>query len=205
MLSIVVLMELKIYFDTKFVLLTDSKGTKKIENFYICNDNSTLLKAINSLAEEACNYAVLYNESIDFLLQLFKSNYTYIEAAGGFIKNELGEYLFIYRREKWDLPKGKLEKGETPEVAALREVAEETGLQNVIEKDYRCSTWHTYEMYGQKVLKQTYWYNMEAQKNQNSAPQTEEEITELQWLAESDFGKVFENTFPSIITVINCK
>lgn len=203
MLSIVVLMELKIYFDTKFVLLTDCKGTKKIENFYICNDNSTLLQAIDSLAQEAHNSAVLYNTNFDFLLNLFKSNYTYIEAAGGFIKNEFNEYLFIYRREKWDLPKGKLEKGETPEVAALREVAEETGLQNVIEKNYRCSTWHTYEMYGQKVLKQTYWFDMEAEKNQKSAPQTEEEITELQWLSEDKFPQVFANTFPSIITVIN--
>lgn len=58
-------------------------------------------------------------------------------------------------------------------------------------------------MYGQKVLKQTYWFNMEAQKNQDSAPQTEEEITELQWLSEDKFPQVFANTFPSIITVIN--
>lgn len=157
------------------------------------------------MSGNAYDQAVLYHENFDTLLQMFKSNYTYIEAAGGYIQNELGEHLFIYRREKWDLPKGKLEKGETPEVAALREVAEETGLQNVIVKNYRCSTWHTYEMYGQKVLKQTYWFNMEAEKNQKSAPQTEEEITELQWLSETDFDKVFANTFPSIITVINNK
>ena len=75
----------------------------------------------------------MYNENFNELLSLFKSNFRYIEAAGGFIKNEEGENLFIFRREKWDLPKGKLELGETPEVAALREVSEETGLQKVVE------------------------------------------------------------------------
>ncbi len=160
---------------------------------------------MQELAQNGSEFIVLFNENFDELLSLCKSNFKYIEAAGGFIKNEFGEYLFIYRREKWDLPKGKLEEGETPSVAALREVSEETGLQKVTEKNYRCSTWHTYELHGEQILKQTYWYNMEGEKQQKSTPQLEEEITELQWIAPDNFPEILSNTFPSIIEVINIK
>ena len=192
-------MEYTIYFDEKSLVLTDDKNhfEKKFK------DNADILSAIDSLQQQST--VILYSENVLDLLNKLKSNFTYIEAAGGFIKNEFDEYLFIFRREKWDLPKGKLEAGETPEIAAIREVQEETGLQNVTMKQYRCSTWHTYELHGKNILKQTYWYDMEATKNQDSKPQTEEQITELQWLKQQDFAKVFANTFPSIASVINSK
>lgn len=196
-------MDVKIYFENKYVLLTDDKGTKKNEIIYNYKDKSDILAAIDALAKSPQYSVVLYHEDCDKLLKSFMACFTYIEAAGGFIRNEAGEYLFIFRRGKWDLPKGKLEVGETPEVAAVREVQEETGLMNVTLTNYRCSTWHTYELHGKQILKQTYWYNMEASRNQSSKPQTEEEITELQWIAPSDFNKVSENTFPSIISVID--
>lgn len=192
-------MEYTIYFDEKSLVLTDD--TNHFEKKF--KDNADILSAIDSLQQQST--VILYSENVLDLLNKLKSNFTYIEAAGGFIKNEFDEYLFIFRREKWDLPKGKLEAGETPEIAAIREVQEETGLQNVTMKQYRCSTWHTYELHGKNILKQTYWYDMEATKNQDSKPQTEEQITELQWLKQLDFAKVFANTFPSIASVINSK
>lgn len=184
-------------------MLTDGKGTKKNENFRICRNKSDIQSAIRAITESSEDSLVLQNDNFEELLALFKSQFKYIEAAGGFIRNEFGEYLFIFRREKWDLPKGKLEEGETPEIAAIREVQEETGLQKITENSYRCSTWHTYELRGEQILKQTYWYNMEASKCQDSKPQTEEEITELQWIEPKDFEKILKNTFPSIISVIN--
>ena len=159
--------------------------------------------AIRAITQSNGDSGVVQNDNFDSLMELFKAEFTYIEAAGGFIENEDGEYLFIFRREKWDLPKGKLEVGETPEIAAVREVQEETGLMDVTRTSYRCSTWHTYELHGKQILKQTYWYNMKATKNQSSKPQTEEEITELQWIAPSNFKEISKNTFPSIISVIN--
>ncbi len=195
-------MELTIYFDEKSIVLTDDKSVLSQKAIAFKN-NSSIQFAIDSLKNQ--NNAILYHENFQSLLNQFKANFKYIEAAGGFIHNEFDEYLFIFRREKWDLPKGKLEAGETPEIAAIREVQEETGLQNVTMKQYRCSTWHTYELRGEQVLKQTYWYDMTATKNQDSKPQTEEQITELQWLTKKDFSKVFANTFPSIISVINSK
>ena len=116
MLSIVELMELKVYFENKFVLLTDGKGTKKIENFRVCNNKSDMQAAISAITQSNGDSVVVQNDDFDSLMELFKAEFTYIEAAGGFIENEDGEYLFIFRREKWDLPKGKLELGETPEI-----------------------------------------------------------------------------------------
>lgn len=185
-----------IYFDEKSLILTDENANT---DFSGC-EKSTIAQAIQVLQNKTCVY--IYNDDFDKLFEAFKSCFKYIEAAGGFIRNENDEYLFIFRREKWDLPKGKLEEGETPEIASVREVQEETGLQSVTRKDFRCSTWHTYELRGEQILKQTYWFNMEATKNQESKPQLEEQITQLEWLPKSEFNKVLENTFPSIAFVL---
>lgn len=186
-----------IYFDEKSLVLTDESNIKA--DFSGC-EKSILSQAISELRNKDC--VVVYHDNFDNLFDSFKSCFKYIEAAGGFIHNEYDEYLFIYRREKWDLPKGKLEDGETPEIASVREVQEETGLQSVVRNDFRCSTWHTYELRGEQILKQTYWFNMEASKNQESKPQLEEQITQLEWLPKSEFQKVLENTFPSIAFVL---
>ncbi|MBO7125159.1 MAG: NUDIX domain-containing protein [Bacteroidales bacterium] len=194
-------MKHSIFFEEKELLVTDEE-TPSETNVIVYRDKNDIVQAIKHL--EFLSKVILYGEWKHIFADL-KTLYKYIEAAGGFIKNEHDEYLFIFRRGKWDLPKGKLEKGETPEIAAIREVQEETGLQLVKEKSLRCTTWHTYDTYGEPVLKQTYWFNMETTKNQDSKPQTEEDITELQWLPESEFSKVLGNTFPSIVQVMNKK
>lgn len=192
-------MKHSIYFEEKELLVTDEETPSEI-NVIVYREKNDIVQAIKHL--EFLSKVILYGEWERIFADL-KTLYKYIEAAGGFIKNEQDEYLFIFRRGKWDLPKGKLEKGETPEIAAIREVQEETGLQFVKEKSLRCTTWHTYDTYGEPVLKQTYWFNMETTKNQDGKPQTEEDITELQWLPESEFSKVLGNTFPSIVEVMN--
>lgn len=196
-------MELKIYFDNKYVLLTDSKSTKKNENLYECFEKCDIQAAIRAIETTGTNHVSIFHNDFQILLENFKSLFTYIEAAGGLITNEKNELLFIYRRGKWDLPKGKLETGERPTEAAIREVQEETGLMNITLKEYRCSTWHTYPLKGQNILKQTYWYNMFASKNQPSAPQVEEDISELEWVNEAKINSVLGNTYPSIISVID--
>ena len=108
----------------------------------------------------------------------------------------------MFRNNTWDLPKGKLDKGETPEIAAIREVQEETGLQAVTLGTYICSTWHTYSHKKGTVLKQTYWYQMNAPKNQKIVPQIEEGITELRWIMKNSEQEIMKNTYPSIIDVI---
>lgn len=186
-----------IYFDEKSLILTDEINANA--DFSGC-EKTIIKQAIQALQNQ--DFVCIYNDDFETLFESFKSCFKYIEAAGGFIRNENDEYLFIFRREKWDLPKGKLEVGETPEIASVREVQEETGLQSVCRKDFRCSTWHTYELRGEQILKQTYWFNMEATKNQESKPQLEEQITQLEWLSKSEFSKVLANTFPSIAFVL---
>jgi 8-oxo-dGTP pyrophosphatase MutT (NUDIX family) len=125
-----------------------------------------------------------------------------IRAAGGLVENEKGEVLFMFRRSTWDLPKGKMDEGESPEVCAVREVNEETGIRNIVLKEFLITTHHVYEERGIFILKQTDWFRMKASANQTLVPQLEEDITELKWIGETGFGEVAANTFPTIIEVL---
>ncbi len=125
-----------------------------------------------------------------------------IEAAGGLVSNEENKYLFIYRKDKWDLPKGKLDKGEGFREAAVREVEEECGITINSSGDKICKTYHIYEVNEQPVMKKTVWYWMRADNQPELTPQLEEGITEARWLAPGDFMLVRENTYPLIKDVI---
>ena len=109
-------------------------------------------------------------------LEEFSKQFIFIEAAGGLIKNDKNEYLFIYRHNKWDLPKGKLDKGELPEHAAVRECQEECGLKDITLLDFLVNTYHIYEFKKGWAFKKTYWYNMLCNET-NLVPQLEESIT----------------------------
>jgi 8-oxo-dGTP pyrophosphatase MutT (NUDIX family) len=125
-----------------------------------------------------------------------------IKAAGGLVVNETGEVLFMFRRGKWDLPKGKLDPGETLETCALREVEEETGLSHLELIKFLLVTEHEYEERGLLILKKTHWYLINAMGNQKLVPQTEEDISELRWFGSVDFKIVARNTYPGILEVL---
>src|SRR4051812_21020427 len=109
-----------------------------------------------------------------------------IIAGGGIIKNEEGKILFIYRRGKWDLPKGKLDEGETIEECAVREVEEETGLRNIELGELIGVTNHHYTQDNENIDKETYWYAMKVNGDQKLVPQLTEDILELRWVAENE-------------------
>ncbi len=123
-------------------------------------------------------------------------------AAGGLVQNEMGDILFMFRRGKWDLPKGKLDPGETLEECALREVEEETGVGQLELKKFLLQTLHEYEELGKVIEKKTHWYFMTTTSHQKLIPQTEEDITELRWIAPADFDIVLRNTYPAIVEVL---
>jgi 8-oxo-dGTP pyrophosphatase MutT (NUDIX family) len=125
-----------------------------------------------------------------------------IRAAGGLVFNDKGEALFIFRRGKWDLPKGKLDEGESLEQCAVREVQEETGLKNVVLKEFIITTYHTYEEEGKQVLKESHWYRMEVKGKQELIPQTEEDITDIRWVKKEGWTGLMENSFPLIKKVL---
>jgi ADP-ribose pyrophosphatase YjhB (NUDIX family) len=143
-----------------------------------------------------------YNENQEFLLNCFKSMFKVIEAAGGLVKNSKGEYLFIFRNGKWDLPKGKIEKNESIEKAAVREVEEECGIKGLSVLKQLETTYHTYPLNDLFVLKPTYWFEMNCSDNSELVPQLDEGITEARWISVKDLGIVKENTYGSILGII---
>ncbi len=145
--------------------------------------NKLLLQAIDMLEKSQNRSSItLYSSNYPQLVQDFNKLYKVVEAAGGIVFNPKGEILVMYRRGSWDLPKGKIDKGETKEIAAVREVQEETGLQQIERGPLLLTTFHTYKnRKGKRVLKPTYWYQMTATQ-QDLQPQVEEDIELVQWM-----------------------
>lgn len=125
-----------------------------------------------------------------------------IEAAGGMVFNPQGELLMMLRRGQWDMPKGKLDEGETIEACALREVKEETGISNLRLCGKLHTTYHTYPFQGKTVLKPSHWYKMEYAGTEDLVPQTEEGITELRWVDKVESAELAKKAYPSIREMI---
>ncbi len=130
----------------------------------------------------------------------FKKQFKLIKAAGGIVEKG-NEVLLIYRLNKWDLPKGKIEKGESTEVAAIREVEEECAVKAEL-IDKIGETWHTYELKGKAILKCTYWFRMLCKNDTELKPQTEEAIDEVKWLQFEEAVKLLhEKSYASISSI----
>jgi 8-oxo-dGTP pyrophosphatase MutT (NUDIX family) len=131
-------------------------------------------------------------------------NKTKIIAGGGLVLNDRGGLLMIFRRGKWDLPKGKLDEGETIEACAVREVMEETGLTVVELGELITIGYHDYfDTYLQEdVIKETHWYAMRARGEQLLIPQTAEDITEIKWVMDEELEICLQNSFPNVVDVI---
>lgn len=128
-------------------------------------------------------------------------NYLEVNAAGGLVTNNKGEFLLIRRSGLWDLPKGHQEPGESLENTALREVEEETGLHGLTLGNYICTTEHCYFRNDNWYLKHTWWYKMSCSGCEECTPQTEEGITEIAWVAKADLTSYLQQTYPTIIEV----
>ena len=131
-------------------------------------------------------------------LILFAHDKITIEAAGGMVLNIKGELLMMKRKGKWDMPKGKLDDGETIEECAIREVMEETGLAPLYSVRKLQTTYHTYPFKGKTALKPSHWFLMRYEGMQVPIPQTEEDITEIRWVNKESAKELLENAYPSI-------
>lgn len=127
-----------------------------------------------------------------------------IIAAGGLVYNDKGELLMIFRRGKWDLPKGKLDEGETIEQCAIREVQEETGLTDVKLGAFAGITYHEYfePRINDDVLKESHWYIMQAQGMQPLVPQMEEDIEIIEWVDKKNIPLKLENSYANIEEIL---
>jgi 8-oxo-dGTP pyrophosphatase MutT (NUDIX family) len=133
----------------------------------------------------------------------FLKQYHLIVAAGGLVKNDKGKILMIFRRGKWDLPKGKLDKNESLEVCADREIKEETGLTHLVFQKILITTYHTYVEKKEQILKETHWFQFAAPGNQQVRPQTEEDITSIEWVDPEELPKYTQNSYQLIKDVLH--
>ena len=135
-------------------------------------------------------------------LSAFMQDKMIIEAAGGMVFNQAGELLMMKRRGFWDMPKGKLDEGESIEACATREVSEETGLKNLEIVKKLQVTYHTYIYKGSPALKPSHWFLMTNAGDESLIPQTEEDITEIRWVNKDDARSLAYHAYPSIKEMI---
>lgn len=185
--------------------LTLSKYPEDIEKKLRFEGFATLEIAVDLLENTSCPELNVYGENIEDLWEDFTHMFKVVEAAGGVVSNKNGEILFIRRMGKWDLPKGKIEKGESLEQAAVREVEEETGIRELILEEFLNNTFHIYnERNGEKILKTTYWFRMNFVGDETPVPQIEEGISEVSWKnREEIMSDVFPMTFKNIKLILN--
>lgn len=202
-------MHIKVYFNDKPLFLTDNIDDE-LEP-YKHHDDAIFIDefsapAINSIIHEMklqkIHAGILFHTDFDKLKKAFVKKFTLIKASGGLVRNESGQLLFIFRKGKWDLPKGKLERGERPEICAVREVREETGLNSAEVQQHLITTYHTYEESGKHFLKETEWYLMQSPNQDNLEPQTVEQITEALWADPSELKRYTDNTYLLIRDVL---
>jgi 8-oxo-dGTP pyrophosphatase MutT (NUDIX family) len=139
--------------------------------------------------------------SFEYFLKNLKVLKT-IPAAGGLTLDSQNRALWIFRKGLWDLPKGKVELNEATDHAAVREVEEECGIHSIENMGLLCVTYHIYEMAHEPVLKPTYWYLMQTSFTGKLVPQTEEGIQKVEWKNKAESLKALEQSFPSIVKVI---
>lgn len=137
----------------------------------------------------------------------FASHYTRIYAAGGLIqKQPTEELLFIFRNQRWDLPKGKQEPGESIEQTALREVREECGIPQPQLGTWLCDTYHSYRVRETNFLKKTSWFNMYLSEEQTHnlvfQPQTEEGIEKVTWIPRHQAHEIACSSYGTIVDVL---
>lgn len=202
-------MHIKIYFNNKPLFLCDAID-ETIEPFVHHDDAvfideldpRTIKSMIHEMQLDKIHAGVFFHADLDALKKAFFKKFTLVLAAGGLVHNEHNEVLLIHRRGKWDLPKGKLEKGEKLEECAVREVEEETGLTSVMLKSPLTITWHTYHEGTKFILKESHWYSMKVRGQQNLVPQAEEDILKTEWVKPAELAPYIAEAFPSIKDVL---
>lgn len=200
---------LTIYFGEKPVFLSDNLSPSledlahHTETLCARNpDNDTIHSFIENIGNKEFLAGILLGEKLEDLKIAFEKFFTVSKAGGGIIQNKRNEILLIYRRGKWDLPKGKLDEGESIEECALREVQEETGLVSVSIVRPFTITYHTYKEQGKFILKESHWFLMQTNKDEKVVPQIEEDIMEIRWIPRNNLEPYFEASYPAIADML---
>lgn len=199
----------RIYFNDKpLVLTTDAEGYFDAHPFaetYTQFHGATIRnfsQAIHQLEVPGTSGCVIEDGSTVAIQECLHNLYTPIDAGGGVVFNEEGHVLMIFRRGRWDLPKGKRDEGEAMADCAVREVCEETGLKKVALGAKICDTYHVYGQGNELILKRTSWFHMTASKDERLKPQKEEGIAEARWVSPADMAPLANRSYEAVREVL---
>lgn len=187
----------QIFVNDKLIILT-TKVEKEdgFKNYLLKKVNiGKVIKRLNSSDLEAVRFV---GKNEDKLIHNFLKLLPNVVAGGGKVYNSRGEILFIFRNDKWDLPKGKTEKNESIEETSIREVEEETGVQGLEIVKPLNTTYHIFKRNGKHKIKVTYWFEMKTMFEGKLHPQENEGITKVEWLSPQESQKALENSYANI-------
>ena len=195
----------KIYFENRCIMICPpDRQAPSDPNAILCNigtndDIPTLIDMFE--ASDSLSKVIIQTDDIEDTYRRVCTEFVEVNAGGGLVSNRRGDYLLINRNGLWDLPKGHQDPGEEISVTALREVQEETGIDQLMLRDLICITDHCYRRDGKRHLKHTWWYDMLYTDPTDLTPQTEEDISKAVWVAKSSLPPYLLNTYPSIVEV----
>ena len=193
----------KVFFNQKPLILTSKILKSSDSNPFIhikFSSKNQILKAIKSKKTES---VYIYHKNIKKLWEIFTKKFPIIDAAGGLVERSDDKFLFIYRNNKWDLPKGGVEKKELIIEAAQREVKEETGLADLIVINKIGETYHIFKKGKNFRLKRTYWFKMKSDYQGELFPQEEEGIISAEWINKKRIPEIFKNAYENIKEIVN--
>ena len=188
----------KVFFNQKPIFLTTElvPQTDRTPVLFIkFSSPENIIKALKSKKTD-CLY--LYHQNEDKLWMHFLRHFPIVEAAGGLVRHQDGRFLFIFRNDKWDLPKGRIEKNEPIRIAAVREVEEETGVDGLEIVKPLIETFHVFNRNGKYKLKKTFWFEMKTASTVTLTPQLNEGIEQAVWVLEKEIPQKFENAYENI-------
>ena len=192
----------KVFTENQLLIFTKENNIQKNSTFFNCSSIENLESVLTNIDSDITEIQLLVddNSTIEYEVNRLFVKYKKITAAGGIVLKD-SKIAVIFRNEKWDLPKGHVDFGETIEAAALREVEEETGIIAQLSKKIGC-TYHTYVYNNQLVLKTTHWFEMISINESLIQPQLEEGITAIEWFDLSDLTLFYSNTYASLANLM---
>ena len=193
----------KVFFNQKPLILTSKILKSSDSNPFIhikFSSKNQILKAVKAKKTES---VYIYHKNIKKLWEIFIKKFPIIDAAGGLVERSDDKFLFIYRNNRWDLPKGGIEKKELIIEAAQREVKEETGLADLIVINKIGETYHIFKKGKNFRLKRTYWFKMKSDYQGELFPQEEEGIISAEWINKKRIPEIFKNAYENIKEIVN--